>query len=139
MTFKELNITEPILKAIGEKGYTVPTPIQEKAIPPALAKRDILGCAQTGTGKTASFAIPIIQHLQLDKEAARRQGIKALILTPTRELALQISECIDDYSKHTRIRHGVIFGGVNQRPLHNSSACHKLEGANASKPKSKIL
>ena len=101
MTFKELNITEPILKAIGEKGYTVPTPIQEKAIPPALAKRDILGCAQTGTGKTASFAIPIIQHLQLDKEAARRQGIKALILTPTRELALQISECIDDYSKHT--------------------------------------
>ena len=113
MTFKELNITEPILKAIGEKGYTVPTPIQEKAIPPALAKRDILGCAQTGTGKTASFAIPIIQHLQLDKEAARRQGIKALILTPTRELALQISECIDDYSKHTRIRHGVIFGGVN--------------------------
>ena len=116
MTFKELNITEPILKAIGEKGYTVPTPIQEKAIPPALAKRDILGCAQTGTGKTASFAIPIIQHLQLDKEAARRQGIKALILTPTRELALQISECIDDYSKHTRIRHGVIFGGVNQRP-----------------------
>ena len=116
MTFKELNITEPILKAIGEKGYTVPTPIQEKAIPPALAKRDILGCAQTGTGKTASFAIPIIQHLQLDKEAARRQGIKALILTPTRELALQISECIDDYSKHTSIRHGVIFGGVNQRP-----------------------
>ena len=116
MTFKELNITEPILKAIEEKGYTVPTPIQEKAIPPALAKRDILGCAQTGTGKTASFAIPIIQHLQLDKEVARRQGIKALILTPTRELALQISECIDDYSKHTRIRHGVIFGGVNQRP-----------------------
>ena len=102
-------------KVPGEKGYTVPTPIQEKAIPPALAKRDILGCAQTGTGKTASFAIPIIQHLQLDKEAARRQGIKALILTPTRELALQISECIDDYSKHTRIRHGVIFGGVNQR------------------------
>ncbi len=116
MTFKELNITEPILKAIEEKGYTVPTPIQEKAIPAALAKRDILGCAQTGTGKTASFAIPIIQHLQLDKEAARRQGIKALILTPTRELALQISECIDDYSKYTRIRHGVIFGGVNQRP-----------------------
>ena len=105
------------VKAIKEKGYTVPTPIQEKAIPAALAKRDILGCAQTGTGKTASFAIPIIQHLQVvSKESVKRQGIKALILTPTRELALQISECIDDYSKYTRVRHGVIFGGVNQRP-----------------------
>lgn len=116
MTFKDLKITEPILKAIEEKGYTVPTPIQEKAIPAALAKRDILGCAQTGTGKTASFAIPIIQHLQVNKEPGKCQGIKALILTPTRELALQISECIDDYSKYTRVRHGVIFGGVNQRP-----------------------
>ena len=116
MTFKELNITEPILKAIEEKGYTVPTPIQEKAIPVALAKKDILGCAQTGTGKTASFAIPIIQHLHLNKGEGKRSEIKALILTPTRELALQISECIEDYSKYTRIRHGVIFGGVNQRP-----------------------
>ncbi len=113
MTFKELKINEPILKAIGEKGYTVPTPIQEKAIPAALENRDILGCAQTGTGKTAAFAIPIIQHLQAKKEHA---GIKALILTPTRELASQISECFNDYGKYTRIRHGVIFGGVNQRP-----------------------
>ena len=86
MTFKELNITEPILKAIEEKGYAVPTPIQGEAIPAALAKRDILGCAQTGTGKTASFAIPIIQHLQMNKEAAKCRGIKALILTPTREI-----------------------------------------------------
>ena len=116
MTFKDLKINEPILRAIEEKGYTVPTPIQEKAIPAALVKRDILGCAQTGTGKTASFAIPIIQHLQKNKEAGKRQGIKALILTPTRELALQISECIADYSRYTRVRHGVIFGGVNQRP-----------------------
>jgi ATP-dependent RNA helicase RhlE len=116
MTFRDLNIIEPILKAIEEKGYIVPTSIQEKAIPAALAKRDILGCAQTGTGKTASFAIPIIQHLQANKETDKRQGIKALILTPTRELALQISECIDDYSKYTCVRHGVIFGGVNQRP-----------------------
>ena len=116
MTFKELNITEPILKAIEEKGYAVPTPIQGKAIPAALAKRDILGCAQTGTGKTASFAIPIIQHLQTNKEAVKCRGIKALILTPTRELALQISECINDYAKYTQVRHGVIFGGVNQRP-----------------------
>ena len=116
MTFKELNITEPILKAIEEKGYAVPTPIQGEAIPAALAKRDILGCAQTGTGKTASFAIPIIQHLQMNKEAAKCRGIKALILMPTRELALQISECINDYAKYTQVRHGVIFGGVNQRP-----------------------
>ena len=109
MTFKELYITEPILKAIEEKGYAVPTPIQGEAIPAALAKRDILGCAQTGTGKTASFAIPIIQHLQMNKEAAKCRGIKALILTPTRELALQISECINDYAKYTQVRHGVIF------------------------------
>lgn len=116
MTFKELNITEPILRAIEEKGYIIPTPIQEKAIPAALAGKDLLGCAQTGTGKTASFAIPIIQHLQNNKDEKKCAGIKALILTPTRELALQISECIDDYSKYTRVRHGVIFGGVGQRP-----------------------
>lgn len=119
MTFKELNITEPILKAIEEKGYTVPTPIQERAIPAALTGRDILGCAQTGTGKTASFAIPIIQLLQGERNADNRKGIRALILTPTRELALQISECIDEYAKYTRIRHAVIFGGVNQRPQVN--------------------
>lgn len=116
MTFKELNIAAPILKAIEEKGYTVPTPIQEKAIPAALAKNDILGCAQTGTGKTASFAIPIIQHLLANKNVDNRRAIKALILTPTRELALQISECIGDYACHTSVRHGVIFGGVNQHP-----------------------
>ena len=115
MTFKELNIAPPILKAIEEKGYLIPTPIQEKAIPAALNKNDILGCAQTGTGKTASFAIPVIQHLLTDQETGKSRGIKALILTPTRELALQISECINDYACHTRIRHGVIFGGVNQR------------------------
>lgn len=119
MTFKELNITAPILKAIEEKGYTQPTPIQEKAIPAALAKNDVLGCAQTGTGKTASFAIPIIQHLYQNNDTGRNKGIKALILTPTRELALQISECIEDYAKYTRIRHGVVFGGVNQRPQVN--------------------
>ena len=78
MTFRDLNIIEPILKAIEEKGYIVPTSIQEKAIPAALAKRDILGCAQTGTGKTASFAIPIIQHLQANKETDKRQGIKSV-------------------------------------------------------------
>ena len=113
MTFKDLNITESILKAIEEKGYVNPTPIQAKAIPALLVGKDILGCAQTGTGKTAAFAIPIIQQLQADKSL--NNSIKALILTPTRELALQISECIDDYAKYTQVRHGVIFGGVNQR------------------------
>ena len=141
MTFKELNITEPILKAIEEKGYTVPTPIQEKAIPVALAKKDILGCAQTGTGKTASFAIPIIQHLHLNKGEGKRSGIKALILTPTRELALQISECIEDYSKYTRIRHGVIFGGVNQRPHHGITYAERFgkEGAFITKATAQLM
>ena len=119
MTFKELNIAMPILKAIEEKKYTTPTPIQEKAIPPALAKSEVLGCAQTGSGKTASFSIPIIQHLLTSGENDNGRAIKALILTPTRELALQISECIGDYAKYTRVRHGVVFGGVNQHPQVN--------------------
>lgn len=119
MTFKELNIIQPVLKAIEEKGYTEPTPIQQKAIPAALSQRDVLGCAQTGTGKTASFAIPIIQFLQTDSVREKHKGVKALILTPTRELALQISKCIDEYAHYTQVRHGVIFGGVNQRPQVN--------------------
>ena len=86
MTFKDLNITEPILKAIEEKGYINPTPIQAKAIPVLLAGKDILGCAQTGTGKTAAFAIPIIQQLQADRNL--NKSIKALILTPTREIGI---------------------------------------------------
>lgn len=120
MTFKELNITQPILNAIHEKGYINPTPIQEKAIPVVLSKKDIMGCAQTGTGKTASYAIPVIQHLQADYYPEARiqklRKIKALILAPTRELALQIDECISDYAKYTNIKHGVIFGGVKQQP-----------------------
>lgn len=112
MTFKELNIIEPILKALHDKGYKTPTLIQEKAIQPVLNGKDILGLAQTGTGKTAAFTIPIIQQILTN----RKQGdkIKALILTPTRELAIQIDQSVKDYSKHTNIRHTVIFGGVNQ-------------------------
>ncbi|WP_056928689.1 DEAD/DEAH box helicase [Candidatus Symbiothrix dinenymphae] len=113
MTFKELGIIEPILKALLDKGYDVPTPIQNQAIPPALRKQDILGLAQTGTGKTAAFVIPIIQHLHRDNNPCK--GIRALILTPTRELAIQISDCIHDYAKYTAIRHTVIFGGVKQQ------------------------
>ncbi len=116
MTFKELNIIEPILRAIAEEGYVTPTPIQEKAIPAALARRDVLGCAQTGTGKTASFAIPVIQNLLETKDRNKQRKIKALILTPTRELAIQINDCVTTYAKYTSLRHCVIFGGVNQRP-----------------------
>ena len=115
MTFKELNISEPILKALTNKKYNIPTPIQEQAISVVLSGKDLLGIAQTGTGKTAAFAIPIIQ--QLDKpQSINRREIRALILTPTRELAIQIDECFTDYAKYTSLRNTVIFGGVNQRP-----------------------
>ncbi|MDR1416612.1 MAG: DEAD/DEAH box helicase [Prevotellaceae bacterium] len=115
MTFKELEIIEPILKALHEKGYENPTPIQEQAIPPVLSNNDLLGLAQTGTGKTAAFAIPVIQQLhQQRKAASKKREIQALILTPTRELAIQIDECFNDYGKYTGLRHTVIFGGVNQ-------------------------
>lgn len=161
MTFNELNIAEPILKAVREKGYDVPTPIQEQAIPIVFRGRDIFGIAQTGTGKTAAFAIPILQRLQEETENARqaeatgeslqaaagqpeqqelpagnaearlrrkdrrgrlhgrnnpKRAIRALILTPTRELALQIDECFSDYGKYTGQRHTAIFGGVKQGP-----------------------
>lgn len=116
MTFEELNISEPILKALAEKKYETPTAIQEKAIPEALANRDILGTAQTGTGKTAAFAIPIIQMLNENPlQDGQKRCIRALILTPTRELAIQIGDCFTDYAKYTDVRHVVIFGGVNQR------------------------
>lgn len=112
MTFKELNLTAPILKAIDRQGYTVPTPIQQQAIPMLLQKRDLIGCAQTGTGKTAAFALPILQNLASE----RRKGIKALILTPTRELAIQIQENFESYGTHLPLRCTVIFGGVSQVP-----------------------
>lgn len=115
MTFKELNLSDSILKALDKKQYNHPTPIQEQTIPVALTNRDILGLAQTGTGKTAAFAIPIIQQLlQIDRK--KRPAIKALILTPTRELAIQIDECFKDYTLYTSLRHTVIFGGVKANP-----------------------
>lgn len=116
MTFKELNISEPILRALSDKKYEIPTPIQEQAIPIVFSGRDLLGIAQTGTGKTAAFAIPVIQLIrQLGVRKERGREIKTLILTPTRELAIQIDECFNDYSKYTDITHTVIFGGVNQK------------------------
>ncbi|MDP2090442.1 MAG: DEAD/DEAH box helicase [Candidatus Gracilibacteria bacterium] len=115
MLFKQLEIISPILKSLEKKGYTNPTPIQEKAIPHILAARDVLGSAQTGTGKTAAFAIPILQTLYTKKQLGNvSKSIKCLILTPTRELAIQIEENINLYGKELGLSHAVIFGGVNQ-------------------------
>lgn len=115
MNFKELHLIAPILKALEAEGYTNPTPIQEQAIPHVLKGKDLLGCAQTGTGKTAAFAIPILQNLFLQRNhEVENNDIKALILTPTRELAIQIDESFAAYGKHTGIRHTVIYGGVSQ-------------------------
>lgn len=111
MKFQELNIIAPILKALSEEGYTIPTPIQEKAIPVILQHDDLLGCAQTGTGKTAAFAIPLLQLINSKKPA---RHIQCLILTPTRELAIQIGESFSAYGRHLPIKNLVIFGGVSQ-------------------------
>ena len=116
MKFQDLRLSEPLLRAIGEKGYTDPTPIQQQAIPPVLEGRDLQGCAQTGTGKTAAFTLPMLQLLAAEPAPKGRRPIRALVLTPTRELVIQIDECCRDYARYTPIRHCVIFGGVNQRP-----------------------
>ena len=115
MKFKELNLEKQLLKALTEEGYEKPSPIQKQAIPPALEGRDILGCAQTGTGKTAAFALPILNKLIQNKDRKQKK-IRALILTPTRELALQIYESIEAYGRHTGIKNCVIFGGVSAKP-----------------------
>ncbi len=115
MLFSELDLIEPILKSVAKKGYTHPTPIQEQSIPPILDGRDVLGAAQTGTGKTASFAIPTLQILAREKELGNTsKAIKALILTPTRELAIQIQENFDEYGSNLKLKNTVIFGGVSQ-------------------------
>ena len=115
MTFKDLHIIEPIQRALRAEGYTNPTPIQEQAIPILLRGKDLLGCAQTGTGKTAAFAIPILQHLYLDRQQNHSpHKIRALIVTPTRELAIQIADSFTVYGKYTGIKNTVIFGGVKQ-------------------------
>src|ERR1700743_2017666 len=117
MSFENLNLIEPILRALKTEGYTTPTPIQQQAIPIVLQRRDLLGCAQTGTGKTAAFSIPILQLLYQDRLQHKEQKtIKALILTPTRELAIQINESLAANGRHTGLKHLVIFGGVSQNP-----------------------
>ena len=115
MTFEQLDLIEPILNALKNEGYTSPTPIQEKSIPIVLKGGDLLGCAQTGTGKTAAFAIPILQQLYKQKGESRGpRKIRALIVTPTRELAIQIGESFANYGKNTNLKYAVIFGGVSQ-------------------------
>jgi ATP-dependent RNA helicase RhlE len=116
VSFKNLQLIEPILEALSKEGYTIPTPVQQQSIPAILQKRDLLGCAQTGTGKTAAFTIPILQlmfnDMQDNRERPRR--IQTLILTPTRELAIQIGESIAAYGRYLPFKHKVIFGGVAQ-------------------------
>lgn len=111
MNFNQLNLIEPIIRAVTDVGYTSPTAIQTKAIPPILKGADLIGCAQTGTGKTAAFAIPILQRLQENPNA---RGIRALIVTPTRELAIQIEENFKSYGKYLNLPQYSIFGGVPQ-------------------------
>jgi ATP-dependent RNA helicase RhlE len=121
MTFDELNLIDPILKALKEEGYTNPTPIQAQAIPSLLQGKDLLGCAQTGTGKTAAFAIPIIQLLYNEREQERKRKLTStLILTPTRELAIQIGDSFEAYGRYTGLKHTVVFGGVSQHGQTNA-------------------
>lgn len=116
MSFEKLNLIKPLLTALTTEGYTIPTPIQVQAIPVILERKDLIGCAQTGTGKTAAFAIPILQVLTADKHSHHsKRTIKSLILTPTRELAVQIGESFDSYGRHTGLKKAVVFGGVSQR------------------------
>lgn len=117
MSFNDLQLIEPLLKALGEEGYVQPTPIQEQAIPIVLNRRDLLGCAQTGTGKTAAFALPLLQLMQEkapQRGEGQRKAIRALVLTPTRELAIQIDESFKAYGRYLGLQHMVIFGGVSQ-------------------------
>jgi len=117
MTFSDLGLSEPILRAVTAEGYSVPTPIQAQAIPLVLTGRDLFGCAQTGTGKTAAFALPILHRLSAARpEPGSGRKIRALVLSPTRELAAQIEESFSAYGRNTTLRTGVIYGGVNQNP-----------------------
>ncbi|MEO0715614.1 MAG: DEAD/DEAH box helicase, partial [Planctomycetota bacterium] len=116
-SFDELGLSAALLRAVAAEGYTTPTPIQAESIPPVLAGRDVLGCAQTGTGKTAAFSLPILDLLSEDGADRRRGGRRlprVLILSPTRELATQIADSIRTYGRHTRLKHVVIYGGVSQ-------------------------
>jgi ATP-dependent RNA helicase RhlE len=122
LSFNNLQLIAPVLQALSKKGYSTPTPVQEQAIPVILQRRDLLGCAQTGTGKTAAFAIPLLQLMHIEKQNASvpAHGIKTLVLTPTRELAIQIEESFRAYGRNLDLRHHVIFGGVSQHQQVNT-------------------
>jgi ATP-dependent RNA helicase RhlE len=115
-SFSDLGLAEPLVRAVADLGYQSPTPIQLQAIPPVLAGKDLLGCARTGTGKTAAFALPLLHRLAATPRPRRRKQPRVLVLTPTRELALQVDESFRDYGKHTGVRTACIFGGVGQNP-----------------------
>ncbi len=120
MSFENLNLIKPIQSALANEGYRMPTPIQQQAIPVILERKDLVGCAQTGTGKTAAFAIPILQILDEEKKSGKsNRHIKALVLTPTRELAVQVAESFNVYGKYTKLKNTVVYGGVSQRAQTN--------------------
>jgi len=121
-SFSSLGVAEPLCRALAAENYTRPTPIQARAIPPLLAGRDVVGIAQTGTGKTAAFALPMLQILSSQREPVAARGVRALILAPTRELALQIGESVRTYGRHLNLRLAVVLGGVGQRPQVNALA-----------------
>ena len=114
MKFEDLNLHPTLLKAVKDQNYTTPTAIQQKAIPYILQRNDVLGTAQTGTGKTAAFALPILHHIENEKDNNGNRKVKALIVTPTRELAIQIAENFTSYSKYNSVKNTVIYGGVKQ-------------------------
>ncbi|HAQ65399.1 MAG TPA: DEAD/DEAH box helicase, partial [Bacteroidales bacterium] len=116
MSFQSLNLIEPILRSLKQEGYHTPTPIQQQSIPIILQGTDLLGCAQTGTGKTAAFTIPILQLLLESKTFGKKRKIRSLVVTPTRELAIQINDSIQAYGRFTGLVSTVVFGGVNQNP-----------------------
>ncbi len=116
MSFRELGLAEPIVRAVTAEGYNTPTPIQLQSIPHVIAGRDLMGCAQTGTGKTAAFALPILERIDKDRRAAVPRSPRVLVLSPTRELAAQIGESFATYGRNLRFRQTVVFGGVGQGP-----------------------
>src|SRR5947199_613123 len=116
MNFASLGLAESIVRSVVSEGYSIPTPIQAQAIPHVLAGRDVLGCAQTGTGKTAAFALPILHRLTSVAPAPGAPRVRCLVLCPTRELATQIADSFRTYGRHTGVRNAVIFGGINQNP-----------------------
>ncbi|MEY3000073.1 MAG: hypothetical protein RL648_287, partial [Verrucomicrobiota bacterium] len=116
LTFAELPLAAPVALAIEEQGYSRPTPIQAESIPPQLEGLDLLGCSQTGTGKTAAFSVPILHHLATRPKGLRRHQARALVLTPTRELAVQVGNSFTTYGKHLKVRMALVYGGVSQHP-----------------------